>query len=148
MSYCPKCGNKVDDTMTFCSNCGTRLKDSTSSQAQPIESDQRQEKTEKNKEQETRTPPEKAGKPEKAERGFVYYLAGGLILITISVFAILELTKPALMTGQNLAFVFVIIGLIVIFAAVYAATSGRKSVSSKPLDKPDVKQPKSQCPTP
>ena len=67
--------------MTFCSNCGTRLKDSTPSQAQPIESDQRQEKTEKNKKQETQKPQEKAKKPEKAERGFVHYLAGGLILI-------------------------------------------------------------------
>ena len=26
MSYCPKCGNKVDETMAFCPRCGASLK--------------------------------------------------------------------------------------------------------------------------
>ena len=26
MSYCPKCGNKVEETMVFCPHCGTSLK--------------------------------------------------------------------------------------------------------------------------
>ena len=26
MSYCPKCGNKVDETMVFCPQCGASLK--------------------------------------------------------------------------------------------------------------------------
>ena len=26
MSYCPKCGNKVDETMAFCPSCGASLK--------------------------------------------------------------------------------------------------------------------------
>ena len=136
MQYCPKCGYKVDDTMTFCPNCGTQLKGATLSQAPPTQPKERQEKAEEKYEH-----PEKTLKQEKAERGFVYFLAGGLILITISVFAILDLTNPTLMSGQYLAIMLVIIGLIVVFAAVYATFSGRKSVSSKLLNKPDEKQP-------
>jgi uncharacterized membrane protein YvbJ len=126
MQYCPKCGNKVDDTMTFCSNCGTQLKGATPSQAPPTEPNEGQKKAEEKREH-----PEKAGKREKVEHDFVYFLAGGLILITIGVYAILGLTNPALMSGQYLAIMLVVIGLIVVLAAVYAAFSGRKSVSSK-----------------
>jgi uncharacterized membrane protein YvbJ len=135
MQYCPKCGNKVDDTMTFCSNCGTQLKGAASSQPLPTEPKQGQEKAEEKHE-----PPEKTGKKEKAEHDFVYFLAGGLILITIGVFAMLELTNPALMSGQYLALMLVIIGLIVVLAAVYSAFSGRKIFSSKLVNKPDEKQ--------
>jgi uncharacterized membrane protein YvbJ len=136
MQYCPKCGNKVDDAMTFCSNCGTELKDATPSQAPTVEPKQEQEKAEKKQE-----PPEKTGKQEKPEHDFVYFLAGGLILITIGVFAILELTNPTLMSGQYLAIMLVIIGLIVVLAAVYTAFSGRKSFSSKIVNEPDEKKP-------
>ena len=141
MQYCPKCGNKVDDTMTFCPNCGTQLKVAAPSQAPTIEPKQRQEKAEENAQQEKQKHPEKAGKQEKREHDFVYFLAEGLILITIGVFAIFELTNPALMSGLYLSVMLVIIGLIVVLAAVYAAFSGRKSSSSKPLNKPDEKQP-------
>jgi hypothetical protein len=136
MQYCPKCGNKVDDTMTFCSNCGTQLKGAAPSQAPPTAPSEGQEKAEEKHEQ-----PEKAGKQEKPEHDFVYFLAGGLILITIGVFAMSEITNPALMSGQYIAIMLVIIGLIVVLAAVYAAFSGRKSFSSKMVSKPDEKQP-------
>ena len=136
MQYCPKCGNKVDDTMTFCSNCGTQLKGAAPSQAPPATPSEGQEEAEEKHEQ-----PEKAGKQEKPEHDFVYFLAGGLILITIGVFAMSELTNPALMSGQYIAIMLVVIGLIVVLAAVYAAFSGRKSFSSKIVSKPDEKQP-------
>jgi uncharacterized membrane protein YvbJ len=136
MQYCPKCGNKVDDTMTFCSNCGTQLKGAAPSQAPPTEPNKGQEKAEERHEH-----PEKTGKKEKAEHDFVYFLAGGLILITIGVFAMFELTNPTLMSGQYLAIMLVIIGLIVVLAGVYAAFSGRKSFSSKLVNEPDEKQP-------
>jgi len=146
MQYCPKCGNKVDDTMTFCLNCGTQLKGATSSQAPATEPNVGQKKIEENAQQEKREQPERAGKQGKAEHDFVYFLAGGLILITIGVFAILELTNPALMSGQYLAIMLVIIGLIVVLAAVYSAFSGRKSLSSKILKEPDEKQPMTPVP--
>jgi rRNA maturation protein Nop10/uncharacterized membrane protein len=135
MQFCLKCGNKVDDTMTFCPNCGTRLKGAAPSQASPTEPSEGHEKAVEKHEY-----PEKAGKQGKAEHDFVYFLASGLILITISVFAILELTNPALMSGQYLVIMLVVIGLIVVLSAVYAAFSGRKSLSSKLLGKPEEKQ--------
>ena len=136
MQYCPKCGNKVDDTMTFCPNCGTQLKGAAPSQAPPTKPNEGQKKAEEKHEH-----PEKAGKQEKAEHEFVYFLAGGLILITIGVFAALGLTNPRLMSGQYLAILLVIIGLIVVLSAVYAAFSGRKSFSSRLSNEPDEKQP-------
>jgi uncharacterized membrane protein YcjF (UPF0283 family) len=136
MQYCPKCGNKVDDAMTFCPNCGIQLKSAAASQATPTEPNKEQEKAEEKHEH-----PERTGKKEKVEHDYVYFLASGLILITIGVFAAFELTNPALMSGQYLAIMLVIIGLIVVLAAVYAAFSGRKSFSSKPVNQPDEKQP-------
>jgi hypothetical protein len=146
MQYCPKCGNEVDDAATFCLNCGTQLKGAAPSQAPPTESNEGQEKAEENVQQEKHEYPEKAGKQEKPEHDFVYFLAGGLILITIGAFAMSELTNPALMSGQYIAIMLVIIGLIVVLAAVYAAFSGRKSFSSKLVRKPDEKQPITTAP--
>jgi hypothetical protein len=122
--------------MTFCPNCGTQLKGAAPSQAPPTKPNEGQKKAEEKHEH-----PEKAGKQEKAEHEFVYFLAGGLILITIGVFAALGLTNPRLMSGQYLAILLVIIGLIVVLSAVYAAFSGRKSFSSRLSNEPDEKQP-------
>lgn len=120
MQYCPKCGYKVDDTMTFCPNCATRLKGAAPSQAPSAEPIKGQV---------------------KADHDFVYFLASGSILIVIAVFAILELTSAALMSGQYLVIMLVIIGLIIVLAAVYMVFSGRKSLSSKLLSEPEEKQP-------
>ena len=136
MQYCPKCGNKADDTMTFCPSCGTQLKGSAPTQAPPTEPNKEREKAD-----EKHGRPAMAGKKGKAEHDFVYFLASGLILITVGVFAIFELTNPALMSGQYLAIMLVIIGLIVVFSAIYTAFSGRKSFSSKLVNQPDKKQP-------
>jgi len=136
MQYCLKCGSKIDDTMTFCPNCGTQLKGAAPSQAPPTEPNKGQEKADEKRER-----PDSAGKKEKGEHDFVYFLASGLILITVAVFAIFELTNPALMSGQYIAIMLVIIGLIVVLAAVYATFSGRKSFSSKIVNQPDEKQP-------
>jgi rRNA maturation protein Nop10 len=136
MQYCPKCGNKVDDTMTFCPNCGIQLKGAAPSQATPTEPNKGKEKAEEKRER-----PDMAIKKEKGEHDFIYFLASGLILITVAVFAIFELTNPALMSGEYIAIILVIIGLIVVLAAVYATFSGRKSFSSKIVKEPDEKQP-------
>jgi len=118
--------------MTFCPNCGTQLKGAAPSQPPPALPNKEQAKYER---------PEKAGRKEKTEYDFVYFLAGGSILITVAVFADLELTNPALMSGQYLAIMLVIIGVIIVLAAVYAAFSGRKNLPSKLLSGPEEKQP-------
>ena len=111
MPYCPKCGNKVDDTMAFCPTCGTALKDATPSPAAPICA-----KEEKQQKHET----------EKGEYGFVRFLISGLILITIGTFTVLDLTSNGSASGQDFVTMLIIIGVIIIVGAVYVATPARK----------------------
>lgn len=131
MSYCPKCGNKVDETMAFCPKCGAALKGQPPSQPNqpaPTQPYGRQEKAEKNEKQENQEKGqhgEKGEKQEKTERGFVGYLIGGLILITIGVFSLLELSAPNF-SGQDLAIMLFIIGAIIIVGAVYVALTSRR----------------------
>ncbi len=131
MSYCPKCGNKVDDTMVFCPRCGASLKDTVPTgqptQAQPYP--RRNEKSEKNEKQEKQTNrdrPEKGEKNEKGEAGFIGYLLGGLILITLGLFSILQLSGYFANTGQSWAIMLLIIGIIIIIGAIYIALVARK----------------------
>jgi uncharacterized membrane protein YvbJ len=123
MSYCPKCGNKVDETMAFCPRCGASLKGQITGQpVQPSPMYRRQEKAEKNQN------PEKGEKQEKAERGFAGYLIGGLILIIIGVFSLLQLSGNNYFGSgsQGLAVMLFIIGIVIIFGAVYVALTSRK----------------------
>ncbi len=119
MSYCPKCGNKVDETMVFCPQCGTSLKAAVPSQASPNPGYVINGKAEKNKKQ------------EKSEHGFIGYLIGGLILITIGIFSLLDLTNSSLTSGQDLAIMLFIIGIIIIVGAVYIALTSRKRHPAK-----------------
>lgn len=130
MSYCPKCGNKVDETLALCSVCGTSLKDSASpiqsppSQPYPnekIENDQKKEKPKKNQHL------KKGERQERSDHGFISYLMGGLIFITIGVFALLDFTRSsALNPSQDLAGMLLTIGAIIITGAVYMTIKGRK----------------------
>jgi uncharacterized membrane protein YkgB len=132
MSYCPKCGNKVDETMVFCPRCGASLKGTTTpGQATPNQPYryEKAEKNEKREKHEKREHPEKGEKQEKSEYSFVGYLVGGLILITIGVFALLDLTSP-LNSSQDLAAMLLIIGVIIIVGAIYIATTARKRFPS------------------
>jgi uncharacterized membrane protein YvbJ len=118
MEYCPKCGNKVDDTMTFCPKCGAPLKAGTSSQGPtttpttPYEYRyrHRHEKEEKN---------EKAEKNEKSEGGgHIGLLIAGLVVIFIGLLAYLATTN--ILTGPIAsALVLVAIGIIILFAGIY-----------------------------
>jgi uncharacterized membrane protein YvbJ len=122
MSYCPKCGNEINETMTFCPHCGTMLKGSptdqtATSQPNTLEKDEKKEKNQL---------PEKGEKQEKTEIGFIGYLIGGLVLITIGVFALLELSGNFRSSGQGFAIMLLIIGIIVIIGAIYIALTSRK----------------------
>lgn len=141
MPYCLKCGSKVEDTMSFCPNCGTQLKDTAPSMAPSPEPSLKQEKAEENEKQQKPKGPPKGKRQEKAEYGFIRYLVSGLILITVGVSVILELTNPALAPGEYLAIMLLAVGLILILGAVYYALSGRKRVSSSLSDEPTEKKP-------
>jgi len=133
MPSCLKCGSKVEDTDTFCQNCGTPLKDLAASPATST-APSLQVKAEENENLKKPNDPKKEKTQEKPDRSFVYYLALGLILITVGVSAILELTDGKLAMSALLAVMLFTIGLIVILAAVYAAFAGRKHTPSKPSD--------------
>jgi len=109
MPYCPKCGTEVSEEMAFCPKCGAPLKGPPAGY--------RPEKAEKSEKEEKR---EKTEKYEKREFGVIGPLIGGLILIFLGLMFYLELTGFA--RREILwAFFFVIIGIIIIIGAVYAA---------------------------
>ena len=123
MSYCPKCGSKISEDMTFCSKCGAALK-AAQTATEPMQRTvvYRNEKSEKDEKQEKG---EKTEKHEKKVYGFIGPLIGGLILILIGLTAYLELTDmfDRKMLG---ALVFIVIGVAIIIGAIYGATSARK----------------------
>jgi VIT1/CCC1 family predicted Fe2+/Mn2+ transporter len=128
MSYCPKCGNKVDETMAFCPRCGASLRPAptTAGTTQPYP--QRNEKAEKNEKQEKREKNEhreKGEKQEKGEYGFVGFLIGGLVLIVLALFALLRLTGY-IDNGMSWAILLLILGVIIIVTAIYVASTARR----------------------
>lgn len=130
MSYCPKCGNKIDETMVFCPRCGASLKGTQTGQPVPTQPYRRNEKSEKNEKQEKQTSrdrPEKGEKQEKGETGFIGFLIGGLILITFGLFSVLQLSGYFVTdSGQSWAIMLLIIGVIIIIGAIYIALVARK----------------------
>src|SRR4030042_3905759 len=127
MSYCPKCGNKVEENMTFCPRCGASLKVEAPVQAAAPAAPQRGEKGEKGEKQEKheKQEPEKGEKHEKGEYGFIGWVVGGLILILIGFFALLQFTR-VIPSGTGWALALLIIGVVIIIAAVYFISMARK----------------------
>ena len=126
MSYCPKCGNKVEETMVFCPQCGTSLKDAASPIQAPTAQPYQVEKTENKEKQEKKQHFEKSVKQEKSEYGFIGYLMGGLILITIGIFSMLDLTSSPLSSSEDLAGMLSIIGVIIILGSYFHGNQARK----------------------
>ena len=132
MSYCPKCGNKVDETMVFCPHCGASLKGTSPGQPTPSSQpyprrNEKSEKNEKNEKQEKNNRQEKSQNQEKGESGFIGYLIGGLILITLGLFSVLQLSNYfQANSGQSWAIMLLIIGVIIIIGAIYVAMTARK----------------------
>ena len=128
MAYCQKCGNKVEENMAFCPRCGASLRDAQMDQSIPSQSYRRRnEKSEKNEKQEKNNQPEKGEKQEKGERGFIGYLIGGLILIIIGLFSVLQLSGYFTVNSQqSWAIMLLIIGIIIIIGAIYMTMGARK----------------------
>jgi len=121
MSYCPKCGNKITEDMTFCPKCGAPLKaEQAPTEAKPVVY-RRDEKSEKDEgRHEKREKAEKSEKHEKRGYGFLGPLVGGLVLLVLGSALFLEIMGY---TDRRFiwAFFFVIIGVIIIFGAIYGA---------------------------
>lgn len=125
MSYCPKCGNQIDEEMTFCPKCGAPLKVEKTTAAAPETRPaqyRRDEKTEEKSEKHEKR--EKQEKHEKREYGFMGPLIGGVILLFIGLSLYLRDTLNARMVW---ALFFVLIGLLVIIGGAYGVImAGRR----------------------
>jgi uncharacterized membrane protein YvbJ len=129
MAYCPKCGNQVEENMTFCPRCGAPLK--VEAAVRPVRRDEKAEKHEKGEKREKQEP-EKGEKHEKGEFGFLGWLVGGLILIFIGALSFLNLRYHYVNTATSWAVFLLAVGVIVIIVAVFFASTARKR-SPKPV---------------
>lgn len=128
MPYCSKCGAQVREEMAFCSKCGAALKvepppAETVSAPPPYRAEkaEKHEKREKEEKGEKREKEEKTEKHEKREFGVIGPLIGGLILIFVGLMFYLQVTG---FLGRQVAsaLFLIIIGVIIIVGALYAAT--------------------------
>jgi len=126
MPDCPKCGTKVREEMNFCPKCGTSLKAAqpqveattlTSAEAQPTMPTPVSVRIEK---QEKHEKEERWERHEKQESGYMGPLMGGFVLIVIGFIFYLLVTVTVRWEAVGALF-FVLLGLIVIIGAVYAA---------------------------
>lgn len=129
MSYCPKCGAKIEEEMSFCPKCGAPLKIAQGPAAPgaptaPTRREyRRREKAEEKGEKHEKQ--EKGEKTEKGEAGFLAPLVGGLILIFLGVVWWLGLNKT-FEWRMLWALFLVMVGIVVIIAAIYGAFVLRK----------------------
>jgi uncharacterized membrane protein YvbJ len=121
MSYCPKCGNKVDETMMFCPKCGASLK----GQAVPTQTATSQPYQYRNEKNEKNQRNEKGEKQEKGEYGYVGWLIGGIVLIIIGVFAVLGFLyrfDSVLMNAVGI----LIVGFVILIVGVLVSRTAKK----------------------
>jgi cation transport ATPase len=118
LSYCPKCGAKLEEDVSFCPKCGAPVKMAqTTAETRPT-AYRRGEKSEKSEKAEKH---EKGEKREKHELGFFGPLIGGLILIFLGVAAFVGMEYPHYNWRWFWAFFLILFGVIVIIAAIYVA---------------------------
>jgi len=129
MPYCPKCGGRTREDMSFCPKCGASLKEQAAVVARaapppppppaPVRVE-KEEKREKGEKEEKHEKEEKEERLEKREFAFVGPLIGGLVLILLGFGFYLILTTT--ISWQTIgAILFIIIGIIIIAGAAYAA---------------------------
>lgn len=125
MPTCTKCGAQVTQDMSFCAKCGAPVKIEQVSAVTGRREYRRREKNEKGEKREKEEKGEKTEKKEKGEYGFLAPLVGGLILIMLGITWWLSITQ-----GFNWrllwAFFLVMVGAVIIIAAIYGAFVLRK----------------------
>lgn len=118
MAQCPKCGSEVSEEMSFCPKCGAALKiqppPPAGTRPRHYRRDEKSEKDEKHEKE------EKGEKGEKQGYGFLGPLIGGLILVFLGVSFWLELTG-VLSARYMWSFFLLLVGIVIIIAALYAA---------------------------
>jgi len=121
MAQCPKCGSEVSEEMSFCPKCGAalRIQPPPPAGTRPTRY-RRDEKSEKGEKHEKEEKGEKGEKGEKQGYGFLGPLIGGLILVFLGVSFWLELTG-VLSARYMWSFFLLLIGIVIIIAALYTA---------------------------
>jgi len=122
MSYCPKCGSKVRAEMSFCPKCGASLKAEQAPAPTVPPVPYRAEKAEKSEKGEKEERPEKVeGERYEIQRfAWIGPLIGGLILIFAGLTFYVAVTASFRWEVIG-ALSFIIIGIVIIVGAVYAA---------------------------
>lgn len=126
MPNCPKCGGRVTEAMSFCPNCGTSLKAAPTPAAAPVAAPapapapqpRREEKQEKGEKGEKGEKAEKGEKQEKGAIGPLVPIIGGVVLIVVGLLFYVR-TYLNVQTEMAWAFFLVIIGIVIILAAIY-----------------------------
>ena len=134
MLYCPKCGNKVDETMIFCPNCGASLKAETTKPPAPTPTyhrNEKGEKQEKNQRNEKGEKQEKNQRNEKGEFGFISWLIGGVVIIVIGIFAYARAVGYVTSPIEN-AIVLVVVGVALILVAIWMSMRARSRNPAPP----------------
>jgi len=129
MSYCPKCGAKIDEKMAFCPKCGAPLKvEQPPTEPRPAPTVRREEKAEKREKEEKREKREKREKTEKREKrefAFIGPLIGGLILIFLGLMFYFEVTG-LIVRGLIGALFLILVGVLIIIGVLYAAMTAAR----------------------
>ena len=131
MPTCPNCGAKIREDMNFCPKCGTSVKTQQAVApapapiaAQPAPAPTRAEKEEKREKEEKGKRGERMEKEYRygaREYSFMGPLIGGLVLIFLGIAFYLMLTSGVRWETLGALF-FVLIGIVIIAGAAYAAT--------------------------
>jgi predicted metal-binding membrane protein len=123
MSYCPKCGNKVDETMTFCPNCGTSLKMGT---AQPSPAPVAPVRA-RNEKQEKHQQNEKGEKHEKRQPSFAILLIAGIVLVFFGLVVYTDNVYHWVPSGPLAGALWTLaIGIIIIVVGLYLWTRAKR----------------------
>jgi len=123
MSNCPKCGNNVDETMTFCPKCGASLK---TEAAQPSPAHVTYART-RNEKQEKHQQNEKGEKHEKRQSSFVGFLIGGVALVLIGLVTYTDAVYHWLPSGPEAGALWtLVIGTIIIVFGIYFWTRAKR----------------------
>jgi hypothetical protein len=127
MSNCPKCGAGITEEMSFCPKCGAPLKIEQVPPAPPPVTTRREYRRREKEEEkgEKHEKQEKHEKGEKHEYGFLGPLVGGLILIFLGATWWLGMSQ-AFDWRLLWAFFLLMVGIVIILAAVYGAFVLRK----------------------
>jgi len=136
MPFCPKCGNEVNEEMDFCPKCGASLKGEPPWDFEKWgkEFGERMAKygrevgervSEEARKAEWDGHYEKAEFYEKREFTFVGPLIGGLVLIFLGLMFYLQVAGSLNAEFVGASF-FIVIGVIIIIAGIFAATMARR----------------------